>query len=341
MKSDDVAGRTKVYEAIVRGDDTFEAGIPESLQRAGQGNALARPQCRPAQFQADRSAAKAPRQRSKRPRYRRARSRAGSAAAPATRNDIQAAGIARRSPNGEDNEPRGHQSFQPADPGAGLRPDPDFDREPGKDPVVVLRRDQEAGDHQLPHLQARARRPVLRAHLRADQGLRVLVRQVQAHEVQGHHLREVRRRSDAVAGPARAHGPYRARRAGRAHLVPEVAAEPHRPAARHDAQGPRAHPLLRILRRAGAGPHPAAGPPAPVRGRVPQGAGRVRRRQLHRRDRRRGDPRDAQGARSGEARGRPAARDRRGDHRAQAEEARQAPQARSSRSSSPATSRSG
>jgi DNA-directed RNA polymerase subunit beta len=31
VKSDDVAGRTKVYEAIVRGDDTLEAGIPESF----------------------------------------------------------------------------------------------------------------------------------------------------------------------------------------------------------------------------------------------------------------------------------------------------------------------
>lgn len=31
VKSDDVAGRTKVYEAIVRGDDTFETGIPESF----------------------------------------------------------------------------------------------------------------------------------------------------------------------------------------------------------------------------------------------------------------------------------------------------------------------
>ena len=31
VKSDDVAGRNKVYEAIVRGDDTFEAGIPESF----------------------------------------------------------------------------------------------------------------------------------------------------------------------------------------------------------------------------------------------------------------------------------------------------------------------
>ncbi|MGB0684530.1 MAG: DNA-directed RNA polymerase subunit beta [Magnetovibrionaceae bacterium] len=31
VKSDDVSGRTKVYEAIVRGDDTFEAGVPESF----------------------------------------------------------------------------------------------------------------------------------------------------------------------------------------------------------------------------------------------------------------------------------------------------------------------
>ena len=31
VKSDDVAGRVKVYEAIVRGDDNFEAGIPESF----------------------------------------------------------------------------------------------------------------------------------------------------------------------------------------------------------------------------------------------------------------------------------------------------------------------
>jgi DNA-directed RNA polymerase subunit beta len=31
VKSDDVAGRTKVYEAIVRGEDNFEAGIPESF----------------------------------------------------------------------------------------------------------------------------------------------------------------------------------------------------------------------------------------------------------------------------------------------------------------------
>merc|ERR1712157_669890 len=31
VKSDDIIGRTKVYESIVRGDDNFEAGIPESF----------------------------------------------------------------------------------------------------------------------------------------------------------------------------------------------------------------------------------------------------------------------------------------------------------------------
>ncbi len=31
VKSDDVSGRTKVYEAIVRGEDSFEAGVPESF----------------------------------------------------------------------------------------------------------------------------------------------------------------------------------------------------------------------------------------------------------------------------------------------------------------------
>ena len=210
---------------------------------------------------------------------------------------------------GEDHEPRDYESFQSDDAGSGLRPDPDLDRVAGEDSVLVLRRDQEAGDHQLPHLQARARRPVLRPHLRADQGLRVPVRQVQADEVQGHHLRKVLGRGHAVARPARAHGPYRARRPRRPHLVPEVAALAHRPSARHDAEGSRAHPVLRILRRARAGSDRAQGPSAAVGRRVPQGAGRVRPGLLHRHDRRRSDPRDAQGSRPREARGDAARRD--------------------------------
>src|SRR3546814_11388036 len=31
VKADDVSGRTKVYESIVKGDDNFEAGMPESF----------------------------------------------------------------------------------------------------------------------------------------------------------------------------------------------------------------------------------------------------------------------------------------------------------------------
>ena len=31
VKSDDVSGRTKAYEAVVRGDDSFESGVPESF----------------------------------------------------------------------------------------------------------------------------------------------------------------------------------------------------------------------------------------------------------------------------------------------------------------------
>ena len=44
VKSDDVSGRTKVYEAIVRGDDTFGGRHSRILQRPGQGTALAWPQ---------------------------------------------------------------------------------------------------------------------------------------------------------------------------------------------------------------------------------------------------------------------------------------------------------
>ncbi len=229
---------------------------------------------------------------------------------------------------GEDDEPRNYESLQSDDAGSGLRPDPDLDCVPGEDSVLVLRRDQEAGDHQLPDLQAGARRPVLRPHLRADQGLRMLVRQVQADEVQGHHLRKVLGRSDAVARPARAHGPYRTGRAGCPHLVPEVAAVPHRPSARHDAEGSRADSVLRILRRARAGPDRAQGPSALVGRRVSEGAGRIRPGFVHRHDRRRSDPRTAEGTRARKARAVPARGDAGDRIRHQAQEARQAPEDR-------------
>ena len=69
-------------------------------------------------------------------------------------------------------------------------------------PHVVQRRGR-SGDHQLPHAQAGEGRPLLREDLRSHQGLGVLLRQVQACPVQGHHLRALRRRGVTRSSPAR------------------------------------------------------------------------------------------------------------------------------------------
>ena len=131
----------------------------------------------------------------------------------------------------------------------GFQLDPHLDRLAGEDPRVVARRGEEARDHQLPDLQAGARRSLLRQDLRSGQGLRVQLRQVQAHEAPRRRVREVRRRGDPVQGAPRAHGPHHAGHAGRAHLVPEVAAVPHRQHPRGLAARARARALLRVAHR--------------------------------------------------------------------------------------------
>ena len=125
----------------------------------------------------------------------------------------------------------------------------DQPRVAGEDPVVVVRRSHQAGDDQLPHLQAGARRSLLREDLRPDHRLGMPLRQVQADEAPRRHLRQVRRRSHEVQSPPRAHGSHRARLAGLARLVLQGPAVAHRPPARHLAPRPRAHPLLRVVRR--------------------------------------------------------------------------------------------
>ncbi len=62
-----------------------------------------------------------------------------------------------------------------------------------EDPLVVAWRSHQAGNHQLPHVQARTRRPVLRAHLWTHHRLGMPLRQVQAHEAPRRDLRQVRR----------------------------------------------------------------------------------------------------------------------------------------------------
>src|SRR6476646_10118903 len=172
VKSDDVAGRTKVYEAIVRGDDTFEAGIPESF------NVLVK-EMRSLGLNVDLHNSKVGgATTSEAAEYTGGCPALCRASAPGL--DVEQGARLQRISNllpvtigtrGEDHESRSDESFQSDDAGSGLRPDPDFNRVPGEDSVVVIRRNQEAGDHQLPHLQAGARRLVLRAHLWADQGL--------------------------------------------------------------------------------------------------------------------------------------------------------------------------
>ena len=145
-----------------------------------------------------------------------------------------------------------------------LRRDRDRPRVLQEDPRLELRRGHEARDHQLPHPEAREGRPLLRAHLRPDQGLGVLLREVQARPLQGHRLRALRRRGDPLEGAARAHGPHRPGRVGLPHLVLQGRALADRLPDRHGSQGAREGPLLRGLgdhlgrhRSAGEGPRRA------------------------------------------------------------------------------------
>ena len=115
----------------------------------------------------------------------------------------------------------------------------------------------------------------------------MLLRQVQASPLQGHHLRALRRRGDAPEGAPRAHGPHRPRRAGLAHLVLQGRAEPHRLPARHRTARAREGPLLRRLDRDhGRRREAQEGPERPrEQGRGREGADRRRPRRVARRAR--------------------------------------------------------
>ena len=101
----------------------------------------------------------------------------------------------------------------------------------------------------------------------------MLLREVQARPLQGHHLRALRRRGDPPEGAPRAHGSHRPRRARLAHLVLQGRPEPHRLPARHRSQGAREGPLLRGVHRRVGRRREAPGRP---RRAVRQGRGRGR-----------------------------------------------------------------
>ena len=291
IKSDDVLGRVKVYEAIVKGENIPEPGIPESfkvlikemqalclnvrvMNEAGEeieireldedafrtteslGIDLSRPERGTDEEDAARTAP-------------------GSEPLAQLLRTIQKVG---RRVRRQREQPAHHQS-----------------RDRGRHPHVVERRGEEARDDQLPHAQAGEGRALLREDLRSDQGLGVLLRQVQAGALQGHHLRALWRRGHAFEGAPRAHGPHPAGRARHAHLVLQGCPEPARLPARHRAEvAGEGHLLRRAPRHVDRHRAPAQGP-AVARGRDEGRDGRRRarargeaaraRRGLHRRAR--------------------------------------------------------
>ena len=101
----------------------------------------------------------------------------------------------------------------------------------------------------------------------------MLLRQVQARPLQGHHLRALRRRGHAPEGAPRAHGPHRPGRARVPHLVLQGRSEPDRLPPRHRPARAREGALLRRVDRDHGRRRKAE--EGPQRTRV-QGAGRVR-----------------------------------------------------------------
>ena len=216
IKSDDVLGRVKVYEAIVKGENIPEPGIPESFKvLIKEMQAL----CLNVEVLAKTGEEIEMRELDE-DVFRTAEELGIDLSRPERGSDEE---DDRRPPSCDeaDYETREGRTRNAHDARRQqLRPAPDRPGHGGLHPHVVQRRGQEAGDHQLPHAQAREGRPLLREDLRSDQGLGVLLRQVQARPLQGHHLRALRRRGHPLEGPARAHGPHRAGRPRRAHLVP-------------------------------------------------------------------------------------------------------------------------
>ena len=97
----------------------------------------------------------------------------------------------------------------------------------------------------------------------------MLLRQVQARALQGHHLRALRRRGDPLQGPSRAHGPHRARRSRDPHLVLQGRAQPPGLPAGPRPEGPREGHLLR-----GVHDHPRRRGRPSQRPLLPRGQGR-------------------------------------------------------------------
>ena len=303
VKSDDVAGRTKVYEAIVRGDDTFEAGIPESfnvlvkemralglnveLQRSRtDGDGASAVELSPASRPAGRRMTA-----SKRPE----RAPAPIVARPSG-SEAQRRVHMRTSPcrAGVSDEPRDHQSLQPqvqaqafdqirisiASPekipswsfGEIKKPETINYRtfKPERDGLFCARIFGPIKDYEC--LCGKYKRMKYKGIICEKCGVEVTLAKVR-RERMGHI---------ELAAPV-------------AHIwFLKSLPSPHRPAARHDAEGSRARALFRELHRHRARADPAQGASSSCpRRNIIKAQERVWRGQLHRRHRRRSHPRPA------------------------------------------------
>ena len=190
IKSDDVLGRVKVYEAIVKGENIPEPGIPESFKvlvkemqslclnvevLSSDGAAI---ELRDTDEDVFRAAEELGIDLSRRE-------------PSSCRRGSDYSQVNRRIVTDEELTSARRQLLRRAAHRPGHR---------RRHPPVVARRGQEAGDHQLPHAQAGEGRTLLREDLRSDPGLGVLLRQVQAGPLQGHHLRALRRRGHPGQG---------------------------------------------------------------------------------------------------------------------------------------------
>ena len=226
IKSDDVLGRVKVYEAIVKGENIPEPGIPESFKvLMKEMQAL----CLNVEVLADDGAEIEMRELDEdvfrtaeelgidisRPERGRPTRTIGAGRARASTDAACCAHIGHAGREEERGDRNNECLMSTCSTSCGSAWPP-----PTQIRTLVARRGQEAGDDQLPHAASGEGRPVLREDLRAHPRLGVLLRQVQAGALQGHHLRALRRRGHPLEGPPRAHGPHRAGRPRRAHLVP-------------------------------------------------------------------------------------------------------------------------
>ena len=212
IKSDDTVGRVKAYEAIVKGENIAEPSIPESFKvllkemqsLALDVNVVSEEGTRAEMGDEDDDLLRAAEELGI--DLSGVRATDGQAADETEDTEVKEGeegtteDAARHRRGVHRNPRRRRRGGQVNDRHQQLRRDRDRARVLQADPLLELRRGHQARDDQLPHAQAREGRPLLRAHLRSDQGLGVLLRQVQARPLQGHRLRALRRGGHAVQG---------------------------------------------------------------------------------------------------------------------------------------------